>query len=249
MKKLRRILSLVLALTTLVLLLAAPASALTTAKKVVVYLDKKYTWNNNGWFWIDNLKKGETIKAGSVKSSNSKVVKVTGYSYNTNSHTDLENKSSSSKSYSAGVNFRALKTGTAKISYTIGKKTYSTTVEVKAFANPLKTLTIPGVNGGKNLASGFKNTSDVYNKSFGGGKKGVITLQAASGWKITSCSLYSQKTDQETEIYCWTGVSKAYIPLHTALNKNQSYYVSARLENKKTGGTIGVTYYLGKYYG
>ena len=88
-------------------------------------------------------------------------------------------------SYSATLRVSAA--GTATVSYKIGSKTYKTTIKVLNYVNPVKSITLTGVNGGKTFASLTK--SAVYpSKSLtlkSNPKTSALKITPASGWKIT----------------------------------------------------------------
>lgn len=247
MKRTKRILALCLILAALSALLASPAAALTMPKKTILYMPGKKNWTVETGIDIGGLKKGQRIKTKSIKSSSPSVLRPTNYiEYGFIPHS-LDNDPSAEPEYGATIRVMISKPGSAKLSFAMGSKKYSTQVIVKQYVNPLRSLVIPGVNGGKNVASAFRDDSFAFRESFPGGKKGVITAQAAEGWKITAISLQTQRDSTELSLYYWKGVKKAYLPLTSPLKKNSGYCVNVYLENTADHGRIDLCYILGNF--
>ena len=246
MKHLRKAISLTLAIAAIITLLASPGFAVDTPKTQLVYM------NGSDYGWIDiyvgNIPKGQSVKMSSVKVSNKKVLKPTSVSlYNSEHHYFQEYDDY--YDYSSYINLQALKAGTCKVSYTIGKKSYSTTVTVKKYVNPVKSLVVPGVKSGKNLASAFNKNSynEIDLKS--NGKKGNIVLKPKSGWRVISLE-YRNYSDGIFRSFSWgdSGTTKAVLPLPKALKKNTYCGIAATLRNVKDGGTISILYDINSPY-
>ena len=80
------------------------------------------------------------------------------------------------------------RSGTSKISFKSGNKTYTSTVRVLPYTKPLSSLTISGIKNGTttNLAGKFAKGHWVSVKQPKTQNNGQISIKAASGWKIIS---------------------------------------------------------------
>lgn len=215
----------------------------------VSYMSSKSTHSSYGSFSINNIPTKSSISKSNVHVISGKNV----VSLNSLNKNIWSNRSESflkgvktyvysDHSYSIGFNMN--KTGTAKISFKVGNKTYKTTIKVLPYTNPIKSLTVTGVSG--NLASKFKTANYTSNIRVAKTQKsGFVKCTAASGWKITSLYYTNDKTNIQRSIYCNSkGVSS--LSLHTgALAAKQTGYVNINLTNTKTGGTMYCTLNLG----
>ena len=136
--------------------------------------------------------------------------------------------------------------GKAALSYTAGGKTYKQYFEVLKYENPLKSLKITGVNGGKELKNKFKtkNYLDQTVKSDGG----KVTVKAASGWKITQVS-WQNNTNQDdivngSRYYGAKPRSSASFSLGK-MKQGDAGRIKIYLTNTKTGGTQSITVTVG----
>ena len=122
----------------------------------VSYMSSKSTHSSYGSFSINNIPTKSSISKSNVHVISGKNV----VSLNSLNKNIWSNRSESflkgvktyvysDHSYSIGFNMN--KTGTAKISFKVGNKTYKTTIKVLPYTNPIKSLTVTGVSG--NLAS------------------------------------------------------------------------------------------------
>ncbi len=160
------------------------AASLYYDKKVTVYLQDK-TGKSSGYIY-DSIyidEPGQPIKLSSLKSSKSSVVEVTG----------IDNDD-----YCSFIDFKAKKPGMAKITFKVGSKTYTSTVTVKNYKNPAKTVQISGVNKGKNIASKSKNKNYVDNlKLSKTTKKAKLKVKAASGWELEMVNFYDNTNGKQ----------------------------------------------------
>lgn len=86
------------------------------------------------------------------------------------------------------IGFAVKKPGTGKISFKVGNKTYTSTIKVLRYVNPLKSVSITGVKG--NLAGKFKRSGhNAFRYANKAQKNAVMKCTAANGWKITGVSL------------------------------------------------------------
>lgn len=132
------------------------------------------------------------------------------------------------------------KAGTSTVFFKIGSKTCKTKVTVKKYTNPVKSLTISGVNSGKTLKSKFKSSSSASGKLTTTTRNAKIVLKAADGWKIQDLSLSSSSGVYQS--YSSYSSPKSSATLRVGTLKKSSYYVSATLVNTKTEGTITLSY-------
>lgn len=199
--------------------------------------------------YVDDLAKGDVVK--SIKSSNKAVAKYTGITYHTGEYetTSLnweteQEETEKGSDYSASIQLALKKAGTAKISYKVGTKAYSTKIVVKKYANPVKSLKISGVNGGKNIASKFKSQCWLTGVKSTKASSGKIQVKAASGWAIRSIN-YSKTGYGDKHITYTTPVSSASLNMGSVAAK-QNATVIIVFENKSTHGRINVEVYTGK---
>jgi hypothetical protein len=190
---------------------------------------------------VSGFAKGKGIVKSSVKSSNDKVVRADTISNSTRVSTKLNKYGTSGTSTYGDIELTLLKAGTAKVSYTVGSKKFTTIVKALKYVNPLKSLVIPGVNGGKSVAGKFKSSSIASGKS--GKKAGKIVATAATGWKITYISYDNNATNKAWDhmVFNGTGVAKATLSVPEKIGKGS---VMVNLKNAKTQGTLSIRYSL-----
>ena len=214
-------------------------------KTKTLYLQQKGSGN---WYYgslsVSNLVAGETVLKSSVKSSNPSVMYVTGIDRNIYISQDSDGESRLEESDS--INLHYTRTGTSKISFKVGKKTYTSTVKVLPYVNPVAQLTISGVKNGSssNLAgkTGRGCNQNVTLKVGSTQKNAVLSVKAASGWKITYVSYYNKR--QNVSRGCSSrGASSLTMRLGN-LNKGTGANVYIDLKNIKTGGTLNCSYVL-----
>jgi hypothetical protein len=233
-------LALVTALTCVPLTAQAAVNAPATA---TVYCTSKSTdYPINTSFTISELSKSDKIKK--VKSSNTSVATPYLIQYDSSSWTDayINNNSStigeSGSSKNATIILWFQKAGSAKISYTIGKKKYNTKVTVKNYTNPLESLEITGVENGTNLASLANESVDASPLTLSNDQKNAtITISAKSGWRIAYASLNDYDGNTSYGMSDINDLSSATLRVGT-LKKDKSYGIFINLENTQDGGWI-----------
>lgn len=224
-------------------------------KKQVVYQTSK-TGGGYVNFSVDNIPKGQ--KVFKVTSNKTAVAKPYRIYHNNNEYTNtylekgMTQFSNTGGSRYANIELRALKKGTATISYKIGKstkscKTYKTILTVYAYENPIRSLTITGVNNGKNLASAFKTNNYAFEtKPVAKNQSNArITVATNKNWKVTSISI-SKNYDNSYMYISYPQKSartSLTLPVGT-LKAKRGAYVYVNLYNTKTGGTQNCTYYI-----
>jgi hypothetical protein len=192
-------------------------------------------------FSINGLSKSDKIK--NIKSSNTSVAEPYSVQYGSSSwseeYLDSSTTGYSSSDYYANIEAMLLKAGSTKISYTIGKKKYTTKVTVKNYTNPLESFEISGVKNGKNLASLANKSTDLSSQVLTDDQKNAtVTISAKSGWVITYAALSDNDNNTSYSIANYSkGLSSATLHVGT-LKKTGHYYVYMNLQNKKDGGTL-----------
>lgn len=169
-------------------------------------------------------------------------------SYNSTSSYSISGKwntttySSSNCNYSA--DFSINKPGTATVSYKIGTKTYKTKLKVLAYKNPVKSITLTGINGGKNFASLTKSSANISKKLSlkTTTKNAQLNITPTSGWKISSVSISDSNTTLSRSVSNYRdGLSSAKINWGT-LNKSHSYNISVTFFNTSNHASIHIYY-------
>lgn len=159
-----------------------------------------------------------------AKSTNTKVVKVKGYSF--------ENEGK----YFAGYETTAVGPGKAKINITVkvGGKTYKKTLAYTCYAykNPFKTLKI----GSKSYQSKFKKIGSI--KLSQKQLAGKLTWKLQSGFSMTEAQAYYQKKKADGTFDFGSKKLKSgnKLPANT-------YLVSMKIKNKKTGVSFTTAIY------
>ena len=136
------------------------------------------------------------------------------------------------------------KAGTATVKYKIGSKSYSTKLKVLAYKNPVKSITLTGVNGGKSFASLTKNqrypsrnlqfTSNV--------SSATLKVVPAKGWKITDVTFYAYGDSYYyRDLGCSEGLSSATLKCGK-MQLGNSYEVSVECMNTSNGAYMYVWY-------
>ncbi len=133
--------------------------------------------------------------------------------------------------------------GTATVKYKIGTTSYTLKVKVLDYVNPVKTITLTGVNSGKSFAA-RTNPSTYATKSLAlkkTTKNAVLKVTAKSGWKINSVGIQDQTTGAVRIFANYSGVSSATLKWGT-LNKAHIYSIELELVNTKNGASMTVSY-------
>jgi hypothetical protein len=242
----------------LVLVLATALSSAPLAVQAAVSAPTDATYyltSKDGGFYesiyIDGLSKSS--KVTKIKSSDKSVVTLDSYqksSYSGSSTTtylnsDSEGYSNSYKDYSANIGFILNKAGTSDITYTIGKKSYTTTITVKDYTNPLKTVEISGLKNGKSsnlkgLVDSSASASALNLKS--DQKEAKVKLAAKKGWKIVSAELYDNDTNTSAQVFNYAGGLSSVTLRPGTLKKDGNYQLYIYLYHEEDGGSLNITY-------
>ncbi len=243
-----------LALTVMFTMLApATAEAAVTYNKSQTLYRTSKSGTSYTSIYISNLTKSQTIKKTSVKSDKTSVAKPWYLSRSISSYkteyfsSNMTGDSNNYYSYDIGLELK--KAGKAKISFKIGSKTYTSTVTVKNYTNPLSSVTITGVNGGKNIASKLSSSSSCSTlKLTKTTRNAVVKVKPKSGWKVTSISVENSQTGDTMSVSNYNyfgptkGISNASLKLGT-LTKNKKVTLRINCVDK-TGASMNVAYYI-----
>lgn len=155
------ILTAIMVCTTMAFTVSA-ASGPSYSKRQTVYMTSKNSNSSYTSIYVGNLTSSQKISKSSVKSSKSSVLAPYSlyrntYSYE-NQYFERGMKGYKGSDYSYSIELRAKKAGSANISFKIGSKKYTSKVTVKAYTNPISSLTVTGVKNrsSSNLAGKFK---------------------------------------------------------------------------------------------
>ncbi|MBP5159376.1 MAG: hypothetical protein ILP10_03660 [Lachnospiraceae bacterium] len=243
MKRYKKVLSALLSalLVFSIVLSANPVSAKAADMEVPKSVTFTGAVGNIASFRISDIPKGTQIDAASIKSSNTSVAAL----YNVYDSVYSTDVTWEGKGY-AEIYYEVKGFGTAKFSYKIGSKKYTTKVTVKKgsgdassnYVNPLSKLTISGVNSGKNIASKLKKYNYVENLKLASTQKNAkVTAKAKKGWKITSITIYDYYADGSHNIqqYSLNDTSVTFDRLVFEKTSGVSHEVSLSLQKGENG--------------
>lgn len=247
----------------LVMSFATPAFAAGTVKplKGTVNAELDY-WNaesNEGdlYLQIATGTKSFSIKRGDVSLSNNTLgAKLSGFykDYSTDTYKyqflngkKLKTQTTKYANYNYTVYLDVTKpTGSVTINYKIGSKSYSLKLNVTNQVNPLKSVTLTGVKGGKNLVD--KTTQYVEGLKLPANVKNAkLKVTPAKGWTVRSVYLTDTKTGYRHALgnslrtTLANGAVKEYKGLSSAtlnfgkLVAADSYTISVNLQHATTG--------------
>lgn len=221
------------------------------SQKQVLYMTSTTADTSYRVINVSNLTKSQTIAKNTVKSSDKKVAEpyylqtsATTYSSKTEYFENKDwNNSYNDKYYSYYLSLKLKKAGTATISFKIKgiDGTQKSTVTVKKYTNPVKSLKISGISSDlKNktksgsYVSGIKMTKTT--------KNATVKVTPAKGWKLSNVEVYDVTNDRTTKTYSYSKpMSSATLNAGT-LTKGKQYRVTLDFVNTKDGGTMNCTY-------
>ena len=244
------ILTAIMVCTTMAFTVSA-ASGPSYSKRQTVYMTSKNSNSSYTSIYVGNLTSSQKISKSSVKSSKSAVLAPYSlyrntYSYE-NQYFESGMKGYKGSGYSYSIELRAKKAGSANISFKIGSKKYTSKVTVKAYTNPISSLTVTGVKNGSssNLAGKFKNENYSDLKLSKNVKNATVTCKASSGWKIRRIGTYDTNNKLQRSISTSAQGGISALSLHAGnLIKNHINEITVDLVNTKTGGSLSCTMYL-----
>ena len=189
------------------------------------------------YFYIEitDLKKIPKYNYKSFKSSNTKVCSLyrMGWDYN----------SSYDGTYDFYFAFEAVKEGTSKVSFQLGKKTYSLTINVsRKKYEPAKSIKLTGINNGKNLKSKFKKakSTEIKVKAKKDIKNLKLNIEPEKDWIVSNIwvnvsddarNSYSLQTTNILHNKSYKEIRKLSIG---KLKKNESARIGIDFVNTKT---------------
>ncbi len=251
----KKLLALIFAAVMMMGLCTLTASAAVQAPKTVTVYRAAKSGGQPVMFYVQGLGTKQSVAKSSVKVSNTAV--ATRYSVSdeksTYNYRDSFYESGRSDYYNTSVGHSSCitlmskKAGTVKVTYKIGTKTYTTTVKILQYVNPVKSITFKGVNGGKSFAAKSKSIgfTSGTTKITGDVKNAPLVVTAASGWKIQYVSVENYKTGfGKTFSARGSGVASAKL-LWPRMRKGQQYEIYLEMMNTSTKGRINVTYLIG----
>ena len=194
--------------------------------------------NSGGSISVWGLTGSQSLKKANVKSSAPSVVKLGSVS-NYNNKTDYYNNNNPYTSKSSTIYFSVGKPGTSTISFKIGSKTYKSKVKVLKYVNPLSSLTVTGVNGGKTIHTKFNKKTEVDQKVSKSISNANITVKAKNGWAVTYVNTYNPKTRTNNSISNYTDVSSLTLK-NVRIPKDAGVNLYVTLQNKSNGGNISL---------
>lgn len=185
---------------------------------------------------ITDLKKIPKYNYKSFKSSNTKVCSLYRMGWNT--------FPSNYGNYEFYFAFEAVKEGTSKVSFQLGKKTYSLTINVsRKKYEPAKSIKLTGINNGKNLKSKFKKakSTEIKVKAKKDIKNLKLNIEPEKDW-IVSNIWVNVSSDDDRYSYSLQTTSilhnKSYKEIRKLsigkLKKNESARIGIDFVNTKT---------------
>lgn len=239
--------------------LAVAASALTPAtalaevnynKAQTLYKTSKTDMPSYSSISVNYSKESEAIKKSTIKTSNKAVAELhylgTSNSKEKYDYFDENIKDDSYNYFNSQIGVKLNKTGKSVISFKAGDKTYKSSITVKDYVNPMESLTISGVNSGKNLASKFNKQANINEKLKKDIKNGVVKVKAKKGWKIKRIHTSSSTTQLNYSLYTANdkGVSSATLQLgDVKAGDGMNARVQVEFSDSK-GGTLSCFYYF-----
>lgn len=224
--------------------LAANAkSGINYDKEKVLYMSGKNETLGVTTIFIEGVPNNQNISESSVKIINGKnIVALSDLSRYIENYS-MEYFVKGKKAYK-NINCRytisltTKRIGTAKLSFKVAGKTYTSTIKALSYVNPISNLTVTGIQNGsnKNLAGKFKNDNSANIRVKKAQKNAVITCNAAKGWKITTLTFSNKKTNVAKRIFSEKGKSSVNLRVGN-LVASQKGYITIDLMNTKTGGT------------
>ncbi len=251
MKKFSKIIALAMAA---VMTFSISPALIAQAKETTLDAETVYLPSKNG-SKIVSFSIYDLTKVDSVKSSKNAVLRPYEYTINIDNNQRYNYEYSKNafvkddytyNSKYTNFTFDGVKAGTSNITVKSGGNTYKKTVTVKNYTNPLKSLIISNVNGGKNISGKFSRNSEAKFK--GKNSKSIkAKAQVAGGWEITQINMsntYSEAPDYESigssaYRYFKKGTSKGEATLNY-YNYKKPGYVRVSCRNKTTKGTIEI---------
>lgn len=147
-------------------------------------------------------------------------------------------------SYNAMV--RVKNSGSCTINFKVDGKSYTRTLRVLAYQNPIKSLTMKGIYGDKDFVSLTKTSATASSTIKVSANKSNVLLKAtpASGWRFSSIDCRDlTKGMRQTQTGGTEGYTAGYLKIPVIRN-DRNYIVTVSLYNTNTGASITITYRL-----
>ncbi|MCD7737011.1 MAG: hypothetical protein LUI07_08650 [Lachnospiraceae bacterium] len=245
-RMMKKLTGIVIALTMLFSAIPASAAISVESDQVLYMTSTSSSTTSYASIYVSGLSSSQKITQSSVKSSKTSVASVYSldrYASSSNYYYYESKTSSSSSGTSSSIGLKLKKAGTATISFKIGSKTYKSKITVKSYTNPVKSITISGVNSSKTFASKTKSSNSVSGLTLSKTTKNAkISVTAKSGWKVRYISLYNSDTGEN---YSYSNYSNpktsASMNLGT-LTKGKSYSVYVTFVNTSNGASLSTSY-------
>ena len=206
------------------------ADAANNVKEQAVVLNSKGDLYS---IYVDNV---GSKKVTGVKSSNTKVASVyyvCKSKWSSAYYNSKLKKESSNKSSDWTICLNLKKPGKTNVTYKVGNKKYTVKLNVVKYKNPMKSVVISGVQGGKNLAS-------KVNKHYGCNLKAIkndnvnLSLESKDGWEITNVQMSNWKIQDEYSMYPDMSVTNIDNEYLGKISKTGDTYIYIYLKKKYT---------------
>ena len=249
--------ALILALSIAVPVFAADGTVTPETGTQTTYMTSKNGSGTSVWVSLATGSKKFTIKRSDVKvSAGTAGAKLYAFEKNYDEYGWLqeydysgsgkwETNSSDYVSYSYEAGLRVSSAGKATVSYKIGSKSYKTTVKVLNYVNPVKSITLKGVNGSKSFASLTKEAAYTSKslKLTADTKSAVLKVSPTKGWKITRATFEDETDGISRSIYSYNGKGMSSVSLSCGnLKASHTYWISVQFRNSSNGATLSVQY-------
>ena len=239
----------------MIMSLAAPAFAAGRIYPTEGNITARMLAKKNGMVWVEIAygNKNFTINRSDVKvypgTSGAEFVSFKRLKYENGSITSWyndhkecwEDSNFTSRSYTYTVGLRLQQAGSARIKYKIGSKQYFISVKAMAYNSPVKSATLSGFRGGKNIAD--KNAADKNIRLTSNIKNATFRLSAESGWKLQSMMVYDLTTRSQQIFYPKDNAGSGYLRWGR-MYMSHKYTMTGEFENKDTEEIITVHYYV-----
>jgi len=187
-------------------------------------------------FSVYGIPSGKELDVPTVKSSATSVATI----YNVYS-------SASNNEYayeSAYIDLKVKKFGTTTVSYKIGGKTYKTKIKIKKYkvkkekyTNPIKSITVSGINSGKDFSSKFDKQEYIPDafKLSGTQENAKVEIKAKSGYEVDSISVYETYNNGYHNVskYILQDSDATFDSLTFKKSDNISYSISVSMHDKE----------------
>ena len=201
-KKFKKLISIVLAASfTLPTAITAMAQAYASDEiKTVAVPGGKEIVIEIGYDFDDDIK---TVKKSDVTVSNKSVVKPVGVlnsAIETNGFN--ENKQDYySDEFKSEIYLKTVKSGNATVKFKVGSQTLKTKIKLLKYVNPLKTLTVTGVNNGKSVHGKFNKAVNVSGAIKKNVSNATVTVAPKSGWLLTNLRVYDYASKKTSTVF------------------------------------------------